>query len=59
MIKINLTEKEAKYLSSLLKNETRKAQANMRKNPALKDFFSENNSLNGSIGRKITSSLKV
>lgn len=57
-IAINLTEKEAKYLISLLKNETRQSQAVMRKNQELKGFFTENNLLNGTIGRKITNSFK-
>ncbi|KAF1291070.1 hypothetical protein [Candidatus Enterococcus leclercqii] len=55
---IDLTEKEAKYLSTLLKNETTRNQAIMKKNPALKGFFAENNSLNKVIGTKLTKSLK-
>ncbi|MBP2098873.1 hypothetical protein [Enterococcus rivorum] len=53
-----LTDAEANYLSGLLKNETVKNQAIMRKNNDLKGFFEENNKMNGSIGRKITNSLK-
>ncbi|MGG5319196.1 hypothetical protein [Enterococcus sp. AZ072] len=58
MITINLTEKEANYLVALLKNDTAKSQSVMKKEPALKGFFSENNSLNGTICRKITNSRK-
>ncbi|MDT2401792.1 hypothetical protein P7D43_05350 [Enterococcus avium] len=58
MISIDLTEKEAKYLSSLLKNKTVQNQAIMKKNHELQGFFSEHNELNGNISRKITNGLK-
>lgn len=58
MISIDITEKEARYLSSLLRNETVQNQALMKKNHELQGFFSEHNQLNGNISRKITNGLK-
>lgn len=58
MITINLTDDEANYLSALLKNETAQNQAIMKKNPAMKMFISDKNSMNGTICRKITNSQK-
>nr|WP_207702661.1 hypothetical protein [Enterococcus sp. 665A]MBO1340304.1 hypothetical protein [Enterococcus sp. 665A] len=58
MVTINLTEEEANYLSALLRNDTAQSQAIMRKSPAMKGFFSERNSTNGTICRKITNSKK-
>ncbi|EFT47189.1 hypothetical protein [Enterococcus faecalis] len=55
---VNLTDKEASYLYNLLRNDTNRNQAIMKKNPTLKGFFCENNSLNGSIQRKISLSSK-
>lgn len=51
---VNLTDNEASYLYNLLRNDTSRNQAIMKKNPILKGFFCENNSLNGSIQRKIS-----
>lgn len=58
MVSIDLTEKEAKYLASLLRHDTTRNQAIMKKNSNLQGFFSENNQLNGNICRKITNGLK-